>query len=110
MKKNWKKYKISKILKPVKNSIAVESKIKPLLQEQKRIVKIIKSVEAKQQKINELNKEQEREIKNTLYSTYIDIIKDAEYKPMVEVAPLNRRKVEVVPNTTYQEIGVRSFG
>ena len=45
-----------------------------------------------------------------MYSTYIDLIKDAEYKPMAEVAPLNRRKVAVESNAVYQEIGVRSFG
>jgi type I restriction enzyme S subunit len=82
----------------------------PPLPEQKRIVKIIQSVEEKQQKVNELNQAQERDIKNLLYSTYTDIIKGVEEKPMVEVAPLNRRKVEVELDTTYKEIGVRSFG
>lgn len=82
----------------------------PPLSKQKRIVKIIKSIEAKQQQINGLNNAQEREIKNFFYSTYIDLIKDAEFKPMAEVAPLNRRKVKIEPDTIYNEIGVRSFG
>lgn len=78
--------------------------------EQKRIVKIIKSVEEKLKKFNELNKKQEKDIKNTLYSAYIDLIKGEEYMAMRVVAPINRRKVEVEPNTIYNEIGVRSFG
>ncbi len=82
----------------------------PSLPEQKRIVKIIKSVEAKRQNINKLNKEQEREIKNILYSTYIDIIKDAEYKPMVEVAPIIRRPVNISAEEKYPELGIRCFG
>jgi len=82
----------------------------PPLPEQKRIVKIIKSVEAKQQRINELNKEQEREIKNLLYSTYIDIIKDVEYKTMAEVAPIIRRPVQINSEEQYPELGIRCFG
>lgn len=80
------------------------------LSEQKRIVKIIKSVEAKQQRINELNKEQEQDIRNTLYSAYIDIIKDAEYKPMAEVAPIIRRPVQINSEAQYPELGIRCFG
>lgn len=82
----------------------------PPLPEQNRIVIKIKSIEAKQQNIFELNKEQEREIKNTLYSTYIDIIRDAEYKLMVEVAPIIRRPVKINAEEKYPEMGIRCFG
>ncbi len=82
----------------------------PPLSEQKRIVKIIKSVEEKQQQINELNKEQEKDIKNTLYSTYVDLIKDAEYKSMKEVAPIIRRPVKINAEEKYPELGIRCFG
>jgi type I restriction enzyme S subunit len=78
--------------------------------EQKRIVKIIKSIEEKQQQINKLNKEQEKDIKNTLYSTYIDLIKDAEYKSMKEIAPIIRRPVKINAEEKYPELGIRCFG
>jgi type I restriction enzyme S subunit len=45
-----------------------------------------------------------------LYSTYIDIIKDAEYKPMVEVAPIIRRPVNISAEEKYPELGIRCFG
>ncbi len=82
----------------------------PPLPEQKRIVKIIQAVEEKQQKVNKLNQAQERDIKNLLYSTYTDIIKGVEEKPMVEVASIIRRPVQITAEENYPELGIRCFG
>ena len=82
----------------------------PTLTEQKRIVGKMKSIEGKLEKLNELDKEQEKDIKNTIFSTYIDLIKDVEYKPMAEVAPIIRRPVKISPNEKYPELGIRCFG
>lgn len=45
-----------------------------------------------------------------LNSSFSKIIEGAEYKPMSEVAPLQRRKVEVMAEIEYPELGVRCFG
>ena len=38
------------------------------------------------------------------------VIEGAPYRPMAEVAPLVRRPVDVQPDRSYPELGVRSFG
>tara|TARA_Y100000052_G_C2947161_1_gene84643 strand:+ start:130 stop:1281 length:1152 start_codon:yes stop_codon:yes gene_type:complete len=45
-----------------------------------------------------------------LSSAFHKIIEGAVYKPMSEVAPLERRKVEIDVNAEYPELGVRCFG
>lgn len=45
-----------------------------------------------------------------LSSAFHKLIEGAVYKPMSEVAPLERRKVEIDVNAEYPELGVRCFG
>ena len=45
-----------------------------------------------------------------LSSAFHKLVEGAVYKPMSEVAPLERRKVEIDVNAEYPELGVRCFG
>ncbi len=45
-----------------------------------------------------------------LRKAFAKAIEDSPYLPMEEVAPLVRRPVDVQPNDSYPELGVRSFG
>ncbi len=82
----------------------------PPLPEQKRIISKIESITAKLEKIKEFRAEQTKDINNLLFSKYTELIEDAEWLPMKLVAPIHRRQVEINPDETYFEIGVRSFG
>ena len=82
----------------------------PPLDEQQRIV-------AKLDKVAELVGERRKAIetadhdaKAMLANAFRKIIDGAPYRPMSEVAPLIRRPVEVEPDQSYPELGVRSFG
>jgi len=82
----------------------------PSTAEQKNIISKIEKVKSRLEQINSLRAEQSRDINNLLFSKYTDVIDSAEWLPMKEVAPIHRRQVEVNPEETYFEIGVRSFG
>jgi type I restriction enzyme S subunit len=82
----------------------------PPLPEQHRIVSKIESVKNKLEQIKELRATQTKDINNLLFSKYSELVADAEWLPMSEVAPIHRRQVEIKPDTKYFEIGVRSFG
>lgn len=82
----------------------------PLLSEQQRIISKIESVRQRLEQIKKLRREQTKDINNLLFSKYTDLIADAEWLPMKEVAPIHRRQVEINPDETYLRIGVRSFG
>lgn len=82
----------------------------PSLKEQQRIVSKIESIKQHIEQIKKLRIEQTKDINNLLFSKYTELIKDADWLPMKEVAPINRRQVEINPDETYFEIGVRSFG
>ena len=82
----------------------------PDLHTQKQIVSKIETIKNKRNKIFELTTQQTKDINNLLFSKYTDLIENAEWLPMKEVAPIHRRQVEVNPEVTYYEIGVRSFG
>ena len=89
------------------------SKIKipiPIISEQKAIVKQVEAVKGKVDKIEKLRTEQSKDIKNLLYSKYTDLIKDAEWLSMKEVAPIIRRDVELNEEALYPELGIRCFG
>jgi len=45
-----------------------------------------------------------------LTSAFHKIIEGADYRPMAEVAPLERRKVDIDVSAEYPELGVRCFG
>jgi type I restriction enzyme S subunit len=82
----------------------------PSIHEQKNIVSKIEDVKTKLKLIKELRAEQTKDINNLLFSKYTQMIEDAEWLPMKEVAPIHRRQVEIKPDEIYFEIGVRSFG
>lgn len=82
----------------------------PPLNEQKRITLTIDTIKSKLDQIKALRNDQNIDLNKFLFSKYIELIENAEWLPMKEVAPINRRQVEVNPEETYFEIGVRSFG
>lgn len=82
----------------------------PPLKVQNKILSTLAKVKSRLEKINSLRTEQAKDINNLLFSKYTDLIESAEWLPMKEVAPIHRRQVEVNPEETYFEIGVRSFG
>lgn len=82
----------------------------PLLQEQERIVSKIEEVKTKLEKIKELRAEQSKDINNLLFSKYTELIEDADWLPMNEVAPIIRRSVELKDEKLYPELGIRCFG
>ncbi len=51
-----------------------------------------------------------RESRALLLKAFARVIAGAPYYPMAEVAPLVRRPVDVQPDRSYPELGVRSFG
>lgn len=82
----------------------------PPLPEQQRIISKIERITAKLEKIKAFRAEQTKDINNLLFSKYTELIEGVEWLPMKEVAPIYRRQVEIKPDETYYEIGVRSFG
>lgn len=82
----------------------------PLLKEQQRIVSKIESVKQRIEQIEKLRAEQTKDINNLLYSKYTELIADAEWLPMKEVAPIIRREVKLNEESLYPELGIRCFG
>ncbi|CAA7614662.1 Restriciton endonuclease subunit S [Magnetospirillum sp. LM-5] len=82
----------------------------PPLDEQRRIVARLDQVErlmnARQAAIEAMDAEAEA----MLRSAFDRLIDGAPLRPMAEVAPLVRRPVAVIPEDSYPELGVRSFG
>ena len=81
----------------------------PLLDEQHRIVTKIESLDVKIDEARRLREEILTDAQAMLRSSFQEIIKSAEYRPMAEVAPIIRRKVEIDIDGEYPELGVRSF-
>ena len=82
----------------------------PPLDEQRRIV-------ARLDRVAELIEERRKAIaaadadmQALLSKAFERVIEGAPRRPMAEVAPLVRRPVDVQPNQSYPELGVRSFG
>lgn len=82
----------------------------PPLSEQKHIVSKIESIKTKLVKIKELRAEQIKYFNNLLYIKYTEIIKDAQWLPMKEIAPIIRREVKLNEENQYPELGIRCFG
>lgn len=82
----------------------------PPLEEQQRIVERIEELAAKIEEARGLYASIDSDVYGTLLSAYNTIIKDARYLPMKDVAPLERRPIEVKPEEEYFELGIRSFG
>jgi type I restriction enzyme S subunit len=82
----------------------------PPLDEQRRIVARIEELAAKVEEARGLRRQIEKEINGTLFGAYQKIIDNVQWLSMEEVAPLERRSVDVKSSESYPELGVRSFG
>ncbi len=82
----------------------------PPLDEQRRIVTKIESLAAKIDEAKQLRQAIQADAQAMLCSAFQQVIGGVEYRPMAEVAPIVRRKVEVDTDGEYPELGVRSFG
>ena len=82
----------------------------PPLQEQHRIVARLDKVAALMAERSKVITSAERDANAMLSNAFRQVIDDAPYQPMAEVAPLVRRPVEIDPAQSYPELGVRSFG
>lgn len=82
----------------------------PSVDEQERIVRSVKMLEGKRNSLLALRRSVLDDAQAMLVSAFNRIISGAEFKKMADVAPLERRKVDVDVNAEYSELGVRCFG
>jgi type I restriction enzyme S subunit len=82
----------------------------PPLSEQRRIVARIEELAAKISEARAVRRRQEQEIRQMLLGTFHKIIRSEPRALMRDVAPLVRRPVNVDPEASYPELGIRSFG
>ncbi len=82
----------------------------PPIEEQGRIVARIEELAAKIEEAQGLHAAINSETYRALLSAYNAIIKGAKRLPMGDIAPLERRPIEVKPEEEYFELGIRSFG
>lgn len=82
----------------------------PPLTVQNEIVDKVECLSNKNKDIFELRNALLIDAQAMLTSAFHKIIESADYKPMAEVAPLERRKVDIDVNDEYPELGVRCFG
>ena len=82
----------------------------PPMKEQRRIVARLDRVAALVGERQRNVEAAERESRALLLKAFERVIEGAPCRPMAEVAPLVRRPVDVQPDRSYPELGVRSFG
>ena len=82
----------------------------PPIEEQRRIVERLDAVSTRLRLRAEAAERQQAELAATLHASFAQMIVGAPRVPMAELAPLVRRPVIVVPDRSYDELGVRSFG
>ncbi len=82
----------------------------PPLAEQQRIANYLDNLKSKIDEIKRLREEQDKLRKNLLFSQFFNIIKEADWLPMREIAPIIRRDIQFDENASYPELGLRSFG
>lgn len=82
----------------------------PPLEEQQRIVARIDALASRIAEARTQVTEIDQGMDRLLSSIYHALIEGAPVLPMNQVAPLVRRPVDIVPDATYHEIGIRSFG
>ncbi|MDE1223663.1 restriction endonuclease subunit S [Vibrio aestuarianus] len=82
----------------------------PPLEKQREIVSNIDSAISKIEKIKNLRTSMLADAQALLSSAFNQIIEGSVYKPMAEVAPIVRRKIEITFDGEYPELGTRSFG
>lgn len=78
--------------------------------EQRRIVGRINELITRISEINSIHATLENDFREMLSGVYSEISRDAEYRPMSDIAPLVRRSVKVIPSDAYLETGIRCFG
>ena len=81
----------------------------PILFEQRAIVTRLDAVADKVRQVESKLDEIEADAERLLAIRFREIIEDAEWRTMAEVAPIVKREMKINPDTTYTEIGVRSF-
>jgi type I restriction enzyme S subunit len=82
----------------------------PKLTEQRRVVTKIESIVGRLDEVKRLRQEIRDDAQAMLRSVFHRLIDGAKYRPMAEVAPIVRHKVEIDIDGEYPELGVRSFG
>lgn len=82
----------------------------PSLDEQRRIVDRLDRAADLVERRRHAMAASERDIAALLRKAFNEITEGADYLPMAKVAPLVRRPVDVQPDESYPELGVRSFG
>ena len=81
----------------------------PTIEEQKLIVARIHTVQQQLQAAENLRASIDKDISSLLAVRFQETLIHAKWLPMRDVAPLVRREVKIDPNSTYSELGVRSF-
>ncbi len=81
----------------------------PPLTEQQRIVAHLDAIETRFSGVQKLREEQETELLATLRSTFHRIESESDWVELGDVAPLTRRELEINPDQTYTEYGIKSF-
>ena len=82
----------------------------PPLPEQRRVVARIEEVAVQVREALAGRRDQEISAQRLLLSAFWKLASTAPRLPMSTVAPLTRRPVEVAPESSYPEVGIRSFG
>lgn len=82
----------------------------PELAEQKKVVAKILKFKNKIELARKIRNEVLSDLDMLLTSSFHKLIEGAVYKPMSEVAPIVRRKIEITVDGEYPELGARSFG
>ncbi len=82
----------------------------PPLPEQRRLVARIEAQTSRIEFIRKSQQELVDEMRGVLAGYYAEITADAEWKPLGDVAPQERRPVTVQAGQSYPELGIRSFG
>jgi type I restriction enzyme S subunit len=82
----------------------------PPLPEQRRVVARIEELFAKIEEVRSLKRTIDHDAHKMLLSAFRAVIAGTGYRPMAEVAPIMRRRMDIQPEGGYPELGIRSFG
>lgn len=82
----------------------------PPLAEQRRIVMRIEALAAKIEEAHGLKEKIKSDERHMLLSTFAKLIAIGTLQPMGKVAPITRRPIRLEMESTYPELGIRSFG
>lgn len=105
---------ICRFLKTLEENVeGTRSALPPLSSPLQEIPEVVARIEALAGRVAEaqrLRAEIPKDAQLMLRSAYHDLIVNASYQRMSEVAPLVRRPIEVEDEQNYHELGIRSFG